>query len=344
MPRRTARRTALLAGLALALTACTGGEPSATPSPDPTYPADTRFLSVLVGRGTAFEAEGCRIAPGAVDVREVAQWSYEHGVRLSPNLVPAYLATGDRYCQGSRKEIGYLTLAEAKALTKTYAARPITSGSAYRVLTTLTHDQQVQEVCGAKDTLAKDGFPSVTGMFAPATAAAQGEVTDQIVDDVIRPCGFLMVRDYGARTWKYQPKRADGSRIKVTVRTDQDPAGYHRVVSINGGSCPAAWTCGDGGDRPYTSPDDLVRDLADAPPGSHMMVQFYRLVSGDVPGKWTCDGPVAQHATYAAEVYCYDDYQAFVQSVPPDVVVTDPRTVAHSWAAVPATPTATPTG
>lgn len=305
---------------------------SATPAKasGPTIvPRQTRFLSVLVGRGTAFEAVGCRLAPGAVNVLEVAAWSHQRGVSLSSNLVPNYMdTTGHRFCQGS---IAYQTAWDAKQLADKYGSRHITSGMGYKVLTTLTHDEQVAEVCGARDYLEGMGFTSVTGMYAPATPYTPGEVTDEIVNDVIKPCGFKMTRDYGSRVWPYQPMRADGTRVRVNVEDDQNPAGYHRVLSVNGGSCPTTWVCGDGGDRHYMQPAELIRDLHDAPAGSHMMLQIYRVVRGNVPGKWTCDGP--NHATYAAEVYCYSDYQRFINNIPDDVVVADPLTVANTWKA-----------
>lgn len=86
-----------------------------------------------------------------------------------------------------------------------------------------------------------------------------------------------------------------------------------------------------GAGREYNAPETLIADLRDAPPGSHSTIQFYRLVTGNVPGSHQCTGPTSTHMTYTAELYCYEDLQRVIALLPTDYVATDALTVAQPW-------------
>jgi len=79
------------------------------------------------------------------------------------------------------------------------------------------------------------------------------------------------------------------------------------------------------------APSEIIADLRDAPPASHTVVQWYRVVEGDRPGRWSCTGPVRRHRTYTAETYCWADLKAILDALPGDYVATDPLTVARAW-------------
>jgi hypothetical protein len=329
---------ALGALAAFALTPSLLATPASALSPLPPPPVtSTRSISFTDGRGLLGEGVGCTLSPLAVDWLTQAAKMARLGYTVQPNLVPAYVDEGarkptGRKCSGVNGSHIYMSLADATANRDLYGGQPQTSGLKYRVMTSLTRDLQVEEACGARDWMLAHGFNRFAGMFAPAAPTNQN-LTDEIVTQVIQPCGFIKARTYGGVTvTKYQPLRTDGTRMAVNVRGKLNPVGYYRTLSVNGGSCPLTWQCTSGSKRTYMKPALLIRDLTDAPADSHMIVQAYRLVQGNQPGLWNCDGPVETHATYAAETYCANDYDEVVAAAAAlGWVNNNPQSVLETW-------------
>lgn len=314
------RRAAAIATLALV----------ASLTPTPSHAADTRYVSFLVGRGLYAQSEGCKQMPGTVTTMQVAAYAHRLRIPMSANLIPTYVDAGNggRFCHGGGMHL-YLSLTDTRTLRDRYGWQHLTSGLAYRQMTTLSRTEQKREACGALNWMDAHGFNRARGLFAPANPDGPN-MSDQALA-VAKSCGYVKIRDYGYRTWALAPRRADGSRIDTNVRGHLDPDGYYRTKSVNGGDCPATVQCGTGANRRYMLPAEMLNDLQDAPRGSHMVIQAYRWVTGKSRGWWNCDGPVEAHWTKQAELYCWGDYKRILDGLPTDYIATDPLTVARAW-------------
>jgi len=297
--------------------------------------AGTRYVTFSVARGLYAEAINCAVAPGAVDTFRVANYAARLGIPVSSNLIPARVdasrtAPNGHLCLHSTHL--YMNLGEAHALRDRYGSQMLTSGKQYRVMVDLTRAEQIDEACGALTWMTNRGFTNARGMFAAAYPGGREPLTDDIVTEVVRgTCGYVWARNYGAYTARYHPVRADGTRIRTNVRGNLHPVGYYRVVSVNGYSCPPTALCNSDGGSVYMQPAGILRDLRDAPPDSHMVIQGYRFVSGDYPRRWHCTGPSSEHWTRAIETYCWEDFRWIMDNLPADYVATDPLTVARAW-------------
>jgi hypothetical protein len=196
----------------------------------------------------------------------------------------------------------------------------ISAGQSYRDMTTLTTQQQIDESCGSLAALEAHGDDRGWGMFA----YPDNKRTGTIQQDVVSTC-FSYGRLYDFR---------------FNDIGEMAPPWFQRTTSVNGGSCnvkdaacpydPASI----GANHHYRTPDSLAA-LMQPGPGQWSVVQMYRFVTGaqDTPTfGWDCtNADPKMHWTSNAELYCLDDYLAAIEQIPPDVVVTDPATVAEAW-------------
>ena len=280
-------------------------------------PAEPAYLTLLFGRTQWVGTLNCNPLAGAVDLGQVAVELQGRGLTATGNVVVDRTRESGFYCQqGYALHPSWAQLAD---LRDTYGWTFISAGATYATMTELSPAEQFEESCGSLDAFDAHGHHRAWGLFAyPGNA-----YTTQMQADVVSTC-FAYGRQYGGR---------------VNVRSTMQPPWFQKTNSVNGGACndsnqscySMSWV---GVNRRYVPPDVLMQR---AVPGSGEWgsIQFYRLVQGSrLSGgqRWDCTASLStRHWTNKAELYCWNDFLAFLDGIPAGTVVTDPATVAEAW-------------
>lgn len=310
----------------LALVVLTGGRAEAATSTGP------RYLGMAISRGLAYEAVNCRPVEGAVTTLEAAAFLHNIGVPLIANVIPAYVEEGrqepnGRACMAAATHV-YLSEADLRLMQDRYGAQHSTSGLTYTPLDTLSPEGQRREVCGARDWGRRESIPLDGGVFAAANPGGSPIPVEAM--DIVQGCGFPWGRDYGSKTYAYAPV-VDGRRLATNVRTNMSRDGYARTWSLNGGSCPSWWECGQGTVRRYELPGEVIRDLEVIPANTWTLIQSYRFVKGYKPGVYDCREGYPPR-TYKTELYCWRHFEQIARAAKRlGFVFTTPRAVATKW-------------
>jgi hypothetical protein len=170
------------------------------------------------------------------------------------------------------------------------------------------------ETCGTVKTLERHGHLSANGLFA----YPDNKWTMSVQRHVAR-C-FAFGRQYA---------QGPGTRQQVTAQPYFQP-----TEGISGGRCNmsgAACATLPTITR-YKSPPAVAHELATLKQGQWLTLQAYLLVTGSRPGMWDCTSPNWRlHWSTDPERYCWTDYLTILDSIPGNVGVLDPKSVARAW-------------
>ena len=305
--------------LAAMLTVAVCGLPSTVASADPSTPTGP-FLTLLFSRTEVTAASNCAMDDTGIERLDtvVAPTLAALGIRPVGTIATGATRTDSFYCAHYSSTLGASWNLERELAhkygwsfvshTSTYAH----GASDWEQSPTSIYDQ----TCGSRDRITAEGLPGAEGLLAWAdnyVYAPAISTVDQCFD---------FNRIYG------EP---------VTDRSSAVVDHTEWTRGIGGGSCnlptqPCASYQGPHGMQTYRSPTAFSAYIANAQPDQWITLQSYVLVDGAVPGKWDCTSPDWHaHWTYDAERYCWNDYLSIVKSIPPNVVVTDPASVAKAW-------------
>jgi probable HAF family extracellular repeat protein len=191
----------------------------------------------------------------------------------------------------------------------------------------MTPAEQWDEVCGSQVDLIQHGNDRADGLFA-------------YPNNAFTP---VLQADFAGRCYAFGRRYGNG----LTTRSAATTAPYWQsTAQVIGGRCSdTALSCSRLAiGIKYTPPGVFISQLATLTSDQWYTVQSYLLVTGARAGEWNCNGPVTSHWSNDAERYCWVDYLQILNSIPSRVIVTDPRTVADTWARTPpARPTMVPT-
>jgi len=286
--------------------------------------AETRYLTLAFGRAQWVTARRCDPMEDSVPLGRVAQDMTELGAASGRTLAGTGNVVIDRASETdvpACMTYGLMATWEQIAdLRDTHGWTFVSAGDAYRDMTDLSADEQLEESCGSLASLEAHGHPRGWGMFA----YPNNRRTTAIQSSVVSTC-FAYGRAY------------DNYRFNALGRMVEP--WFQRTFSVNGGACTAlgAWCSSleeTGANHYYRSPESLASLMMPAA-GEWSVVQMYRFVRGAQSSStfsWDCTSPDPDlHWVSNSELYCYDDFLWALQQIPSDVVVTDPATVAEAW-------------
>lgn len=291
----------------------TGSSIGATDDP-PTVTDQPSYLTIMIGRAEWTAAKGCKPLEGAVPLDRVADVLRQRDLTATAGVVPSLVGDVERTCDS-----GFAlrsSWADMARLRDQYAWTfvPRSTGD----LASMSDERRMAETCGSAAALDARGHTGAWGLFAYANNAKDDTVQEQLV----ATC-FAFGRSYGSG---------------VTQRASLGPPWWQSTRSVNGGRCaddslPCA-TAKTSKDTKYEGPE-LLAGFMKAAPNTWRTVQLYRFVEGRSPPgdqSWDCTGPDWRtHWTSRAELYCFNDFVAALDSVDPGTTVVDPATVALAW-------------
>jgi len=219
-----------------------------------------------------------------------------------------------RLCYGGSL---YPTWSDLDNLRDTYGWSFDSDGMTHNDMTTMTATQQYEESCGSLAYLAEEGMTTADALYA----YGDDESTTAIQANIVSTC-----YDYG-RTY------TGGVNSEATLSAPW----FQNTNSVTGGACNdptlPCYKLNVGGKR-YPSPA-WISSLIQVTANEWAVIQFYRMVSGASLGttpSWDCTSPNWQdHWTSETEMYCINDFDQVLSSIPADAVVTSPATVAAAW-------------
>jgi hypothetical protein len=284
-------------------------------------PADGAFLTLHFGRSQWEQRDAtCSTAlPNSKTLLEVAQELKGRGLTgVGHAVVDRTSSNSTRICEN---RFAYPTWDDLAQLRDDYGWTFVSAGRSYADMTQLTREQQVAESCGSLDEFRAHGHNRANGLFA----YPNNKLTPEIQANVVSRC-FAFGRKYGRG---------------INARSKDVAPHFQSTVSFNGGACnDATQSCSDPathGGRVYELPSSVAARMK--PEANRWVaVQFYRFVVGsrddptDPSFAWDCSSPdVTRHWTSKAEIYCWEDYRTALDQISPNVIVTDPLTVARAW-------------
>jgi hypothetical protein len=278
-------------------------------------------LTIMFGRGSIQATNfSCVILPGSVNLYTTAKDLRDRGMIATIPMTVSQIGTGTgRVCSGGNLYANWNDLA---TLRDAYGWTVVPRGLTNDALTDVA-DPAVLEanICGAIKPFRAHGHLRAWGMFA----WPQNRFTVELQQRYVTPC------------------YAYGRRYTGPYGTNNLPVPFpywSRAVSVNGGKCAdpslPCHTFTPKGNRNYMQPKDLAATAALArSKGVWVLLQFYTLVSGAYGRMgdrfaWDCrSSDPADHWSSYSEIYCWNDYQSVVRSIPWGSRVTDPATVAQ---------------
>jgi hypothetical protein len=297
---------------------------SMTVSYPSTPPAQTPFLTIMFGRAAEQQTldRGCQVStPDAKTLQDVAAELALHGLRATVPVTPSQIDQSTHNCVGG---IMYASWDELAQLRDTDGWDAVPRGLTDDVITSLTGQALWNATCGALPTFYDPGYPDAWGMYAyPQNRFTSAD--QQVVDTCY---------SYGRR----YTFAGDINRMPAP------PPDWARVVSVNAGQCnlqslPCYTDPNVKNNRRYMLPSQLDAGVSTAP-GSWAAIQYYRFVTGSygsrssAPGSpaWDCTGSDPRtHWSHQPEVYCWDDFVAFLDGLPAGVVNGSPADVARVY-------------
>lgn len=314
----------------------TGGECISTmPAEEGTCPGS--YLTLQFGRSQWGLSHRCELDPLSFTLGDTATFLAERGHFAQTTAAQGQMSStddGERHCPFSTQmtaswddlamlhhDFGWTVIGDSQAIYdedgNMVEDRPR--------MPDLDPEEQHRQSCGSLEILEDRGFERAWGMYA----YPGNKVDEEAQEDIVSNC-YSFARRYG----NPQPLEAI------------DEPWYVKTQSVNGGFCEdetlpchtfhedEKWNPNN---RAYVTPDVLVQRAIE--PGTWAVVQFYRLVDGTrLPEDafprdghyWDCsaEDPRA-HWTSQGEIYCANDFRAFVDGLSDDVVSVDAATVAE---------------
>jgi len=262
---------------------------------------------------------GCSPVPGILSLTQIAEDLTARGMTATAAVVVAYTGASSEMCYHANI---YADWADLQTLTSDDGWAVVSAGLTYTDITQLTPAQQLTESCGSLPSFTAEGL-SANGLFA----YPDNQYNATVQSTVVSTCFY-----YG-RT--YQGGVNDESTM--------NPNGFQASTSITGGACemvgaPCHQPIKGQKGKHYTSPVKLEGRVASEGDNQWIDLQFYKLVSGtghDGMYSWDCTSSnPSLHWSSQPELYCQNDFDAILSSVPAGVVVTDPASVAAAWGRV----------
>ena len=302
--------------------------PVSVGSPQMVRAQEPGYLTLSFGRTQWVSAKDCVPLANTIDLGQVASELRRRGLAGTGNVVIVRTPeTGLGCVRGSVLHPGWDRLA---ALRDGSGWTFVSASATYANIAGLTHQEQHDESCGTLPVLEAHGHDRAWGLFAYPNDTYSLEAQR----DVVSTC-FA----YG-RTYDDSLPLGAGN---LNVRAEMTAPWFQRTSSLFGGSCndpslpcySAAFT------RRYGSVTDLRR-LVRVGADRWFNLQAYRFVTGargplgGAGMRWDCTSPDWRaHWASASELYCWVDYKRILNAIPPEVVVTDPASVAEAWGRVP---------
>jgi hypothetical protein len=196
----------------------------------------------------------------------------------------------------------------------------ISHGQTRAELPTLGDAQLEQQVAGSLRDLESHGHLRASGMYA-----YQNNKYDNRTQTVVR-----RYYEFG-RTYKQPATSA------INTPTNVDPLRFQWTSPIDGGRCrEAVAPCNTNvyTRLAYRNPSAYVNAIKSLKPGQWLSMQSYVFVDGYRAKQWDCRSSDPKlHWTADVERYCWSDYLKILDALTsrPDIVVTDPESVAQSW-------------
>ena len=278
--------------------------------------ADTRYLTLGFGRTQWVTARQCERMPDTVDLGEVAAAMTARDLTGTGNVVIDRAGETDPACMNYGLMATWPQIAE---LRDSQGWSFVSAGQGYRNMTELTPDEQVAESCGSLDALEAHGHMRGWGLFAYPNNRRDPTIQSTVVSTCFA---------YG-HAYDYRFNELGGMA----------PPWFQRTFSVNGGACNTvgAWcySLANTGAKYHYRTRESLASLMQPGAGEWSVVQTYRFVTGAHSSPtfdWDCTSADPNlHWVNNAELYCFDDFLWALDQIPPDVVVTDPATVAEAW-------------
>jgi hypothetical protein len=273
------------------------------------------YITLLFGRTMYSIADNnCNELAGSVPLDQVAQDLSNRGLTATGVVVVDRTQNANRLCFGGSL---YPTWSDLDTLRDTYGWSFDSDGMSHNDITAMTPTQQYEESCGSLAYLAEEGMTTADAFYAYG---------DNDRSTAIQTATVSQCYDYG-RTY-------NGG---VNVRASLNAPYFQRTNSLLGGACSdTALSCyklNVNGKR-YASPV-AISSLLQVSADQWVVLQFYRMVSGvslNTTPSWDCTSPNWQdHWTSQTEMYCINDFDQAISTIPPAAVVTSPATVAAAW-------------
>ena len=293
---------------------------SAVTIPTPAGAAEPSFLTVQFGRsieGSYNKICGVPVA-GIMTLAQVAADLQARGMVGVGTVVVNRTGTANELCLGGD------TYADWPDLQALYAEgwRFVSDGMTHNNMLTMTPAEQQAESCGSLPYFAAHGLKSANGEFAYGDNKESATIQNTIVARCF---------DFGRKYW------AGG----VNTYSVMSPPRWLKTQSITGGACstpgqPCYTPTSAQKGRHYMSPTILAGMVAAEHGYQWIDLQFYRLVSGvstiSPAYSWDCSSSDwTRHWTSQTEMYCENDFDTILNSVPSSTVVTDPASVYTAW-------------
>jgi hypothetical protein len=315
----------------LAASVLPGGRPHVASLIGQTDPLPPPMVTLLFSRSAFGDVQSCNPErlPGTVWLdTTVAPELSRRGLRATGTMETSTAQETARSCIHYKRTL-MASWSDAAMLRDTFGWRFISHGRTRVDVTTLSDAALRDQVGGSLRALTDRGHAHASGMYA-----YQNNKYNDATQAVVRE-----FYDFG-RTYKWPISDS------VNSRTNVDPLRYQWTSATGGGYCTANTTgCStsktlvsvDGKTKigtAYKHPSTFTALIADARPGQWITLQSYAFVTGSRTNQWDCTSTdPKQHWTNDAERYCWNDYLTILDALAarPDVVTTDPYTVARSW-------------
>jgi hypothetical protein len=303
----------LLAGSMLAISAA------------PTKAATPGYLTIQFGRsmeGSYILGQGstaCAPVPGILTLSQIAQDLQTRGMTATAAVVVSFTKSTAESCIDG--DI-YADWADLQSLNALYGWHVVSAGVTYSNITTMTSAQQQAESCGSLPSFTAEGL-NADGLFAYPNNWWNTTVQTKVVSTCF---------DYG-RNYKNVANN----------ESTMNPDGIQNTIGIVGGACdtvgaPCYRPISGQKNKRYENPATFEALVAREGTAQWIDLQIYKLVSGsssDGMYSWDCtSSDPTLHWTSQPELYCQNDFDAILNSVPAGIVVTDPASVAAAWGRV----------
>ncbi len=273
------------------------------------------YITLLFGRTMYSIADNnCNEIAGAVPLDQIAQDLSSRGLTATGVVVVDRTQSASQLCYGGSL---YPTWSDLDTLRDRYGWSFDSDGMSHNDITAMTPAQQYEESCGSLAYLSENGMTTADAFYAYG---------DNLRSTPIQTNTVSQCFDYG-RTY-------NGG---VNTRAGLTAPYFQKTNSLLGGACndstQSCYTLSTNGKR-YASPvamSSLLQVTAD----QWVVLQFYRMVTGasaNTNPSWDCTAPNWQdHWTSQTEMYCMNDFDQAIGTIPAGAVVTSPATVAAAW-------------
>lgn len=278
------------------------------------------FLTIQFGRsieGSYYKTCGVPVA-GIFTLAQVAADLNARGMVGVGTVVVNRTGTSTELCLGGDT---YADWPDLQALSA-QGWRFVSDGMTHNNMLTMTSAQQQAESCGSLPYFAAHGLTGANGEFAYGDNKESATIENTIVTYCF---------DFGRKYWTGGINTYSVMSLPRWLKTQSITGGACNTI---GQSCYTP-TGGQAG-RHYMSSTTLAGMVAAEHGYQWIDLQFYRLVTGvsklSASYSWDCSSSDwTKHWTSQTEMYCEDDFDTILNSVPSTTVVSDPASVYTAW-------------